>query len=98
MQRTIRLIHGCGSRHVESIPFYERFQNKTAWHGNIEVFDLVQHEQARRCYAWQYRQVDETIRTVVLLELPPVDSPQSAVKAAVTTGLSQLQKTPKSYL
>jgi hypothetical protein len=80
------VLHGCGSRHVESIPFYKRFQNKQP--AMVTSKSSIDSAATRRRYAWQYRQVDETIRTVVLLELPPVDSLLSAAKAAVSTGLS----------
>jgi len=33
-------------------------------------------------YAWSYREGDQT-RSVSVLEIPPVDSPQSAVKVAI---------------
>jgi hypothetical protein len=50
--------------------------------GTVEVFDLIGHAKAKRCYAWSYQDGGETKSTAVL-ELPPVDSPKSAIKVAI---------------
>jgi hypothetical protein len=44
--------------------------------------DLIGHPNAKRVYAWTYRDGAQN-KTVAVLEIPPVDSPQSAVKVAV---------------
>ena len=59
------------------------FQGQTAWQGTVEVFDLVGHSKAKRVNAWQYDDDDKQTKTVAVLEIPPVDSPQSAVKVAI---------------
>ncbi|HTD66537.1 MAG TPA: hypothetical protein VK846_08420 [Candidatus Limnocylindria bacterium] len=59
---------------------HEVFQGQTAWKGDVEVFDLAGHPKAKRCYGWSYGEPEEFI---TILELPPVDSPESAVKVAV---------------
>jgi hypothetical protein len=71
-------MHGCDSRYVESVPVHEVFQGQTVWQGTVEVFDLLCHGAAR-AYAWQYEEGKET-KTVAVLEIPRVDSPQTAVK------------------
>jgi hypothetical protein len=82
LQVAIRAMHGCESRHVESVPVREVFRGETAWQGTVEVFDLIGHAKAKRAYAWSYQDGDETKSTAVL-EIPPVDSPESAVKVAI---------------
>jgi hypothetical protein len=84
LQRAIRTMHGCNSRHVESVAVVERFEGKIAWQGTVEVFELIGHAQAKRAYAWTYRDEDH-VRSIAVLEIPPVDSPQSAVKAAIAS-------------
>lgn len=84
LQDAIKAMHGCDSRYVESVPVVERFENKIAWHGTVEVFDLIAHPKAKRAYAWSYRDGDEN-KTIAVLEIPPVDSPQSAVKVAIAS-------------
>jgi len=82
LKDTIRATHGCESLHVESVPLKEVFEGQTAWEGTVEVFDLVAHPQAKRAYAWSYRDGDQN-KTIAVLGIPPVDSPQTAVKASI---------------
>jgi hypothetical protein len=83
IQNAIKAMHGCDSQHVESVQVHEVFQGQTAWQGTVEVFDLIGHGTAKRAYAWQYQDSPEEIKTVAVLEIPPVDSPQNAVKVAI---------------
>jgi len=76
----IRQLHKCDAEHVRSEPVKEIFQGKTLWQGDVEVFDLTGHPKAKRCYGWTHGEPEEFI---TILELPPVDSPQSAVKVGV---------------
>ena len=62
----------------------EKFEGKTAWSGIVEVFAFVNHPQAKYAYAWTYRDCNQN-RTTVVLKIPPVDSPQSAVKVAIAS-------------
>ncbi len=78
----IRAMHGCEARHVASKPVREVFQGQTAWVGIVEEFVLTGHPKATTCYAWSYRDGDQT-HTVSVLALPPVDSPETAVKVAI---------------
>jgi hypothetical protein len=82
LQKAIKETRRCDSKHVESVPVVEQFEGQTAWQGTVEVFDLIGHPQATRAYAWSYRDGDK-IKSVTILEIPPVDSPQSAVKVAI---------------
>jgi hypothetical protein len=78
----IRATHGCESLHVESVPVKEVFEGQTAWEGTVEVFELIGHPEAKRAYAWTYRDGDQN-KTIAVLEIPPVDSSQSAVKVTI---------------
>ena len=69
----------------------EVFEGQTAWEGTVEVFDLVAHPQAKRAYAWSYRDGDQN-RTSAVLEIPPVDSPQNAVKVAIAATIQTKSK------
>jgi hypothetical protein len=40
--------------------------------------------QSKRCYAWSFTENGEPKYTTVL-EIPPVDSPESAVKVAIAS-------------
>ena len=78
-------LHGCDSKHVESKPVHEVFQGKTVWQGIVEVFDLIRHPKAKRCYGWSHREgkSDKGERFVTVLEIPPVVSPETAVRVQI---------------
>ena len=82
LQNAIRATHECESWWEASVKVEEKFEGKTAWSGIVEVFALVGHAKAKYAYAWTYRDGDQN-KTTVVLKLPPVDSPQSAVKVAI---------------
>ena len=92
IQGVILTVHRCDSRHVESVPVVEQFEGQIAWQGTVEVFDLIGHSKAKRAYAWTYRDGDQD-KTVTVLDIPPVDSPQNAVKMAIAAKAKQGQKT-----
>lgn len=94
IQAVIGKLHGCGSTWVESVPVHEVFRGQTAWKGVVEVFDLIGHPKAKRCYAWSHLdgQHDERRNYVTVLQIPPVDSPQNAVKIAIAGQIRDKQK------
>ncbi len=85
LQDAIKKLHGCDSTYVESVPVHEQFQGQTVWAGEVEVFDLHGHPKAKRCYAWAHKEgkSDEQTRYIAVLEIPPVNSPVTAVMAAI---------------
>jgi hypothetical protein len=84
LQAVILNLHGCHATHVETVPVTEEFQGETVWEGEVEVFETKDHPKAKRIYAWGHVSGDDDQgrRYVTVLELPPVTSPQTAVKAA----------------
>lgn len=60
----------------------EAFRNQKVWEGVVESFALTGHPKAKRCYAWSYQDKGET-QYVTALEIPPVESPITAVRAAI---------------
>lgn len=82
IQEAIKETLGCDSRHVEFVKVKEKFMGLIAWDGFVEVFDLIDHPKAKRAYGWSYREGDRD-KAKIVLELPPVNSPQSAVKVAI---------------
>ena len=78
----------------ETVPVHEIFQGQTVWKGEVEVFDLAGHPKANRAYAWSRRDSvkDETERYVTVLELPPVASPLTAVRASIMADAKKRRK------
>jgi hypothetical protein len=85
LQDVIWELHGVASRHVGTVPVKETFKGDTVWEGNVEVFDLHKHPKTHRAYAWTHDTDDpkHPHRHVTVLHIPPVVSPETAVKAAI---------------
>ncbi len=81
LQLAIEHLHGCQAEHSATVPVHESFRGETVWDGDVEVFNLTGHPKAKRCYAWSHGEPEEFI---TILELPPVNSAQAAVKVGVT--------------
>ena len=85
LQDAIELGHNCRAEHIRSVPLVERLGEQTVWEGVVEVFELVGHAQAKCCFAWSYEK-DGIRHSVAVLQLPPVTSPNTAIRAAVASG------------
>ena len=83
LEKAIRDLHGCNSKHIRSVPIHETFQGQTVWQGAVEVFELESHLQAKIAYAWAYKGADGKTHYVAVLGVPPINSPDDAVKAYV---------------
>lgn len=77
-----RDLHSCEAKHLETMAVKEVFQGKTVWEGEVEVFILSGHPKATRGYAWAAKDGSQSDVTAVL-EIPPVISPQTAVRASI---------------
>lgn len=97
LQAAILNLHGCSSTYVETVPVTEVFQGETVWQGEVEVFDIRGHPKAKRAYAWGHAtgEEDQARRYKTVLELPPVDSPQTAVKVAVASEIKNAREKTK---
>lgn len=75
-------LHNCDALHVESVPLHLAAKGVTVWKGVVDVFDLIGHPRSPRCYAWALDQktTGGAGKVVTVLELPPVVSPETAVK------------------
>jgi len=79
----LRDLHGVQGRHVGSVHVHETFRGQTAWEGDVEVFDVQGHPQTTRGYAWPHETDVGGRRYVAVLEIPPVTSAETAVRAAI---------------
>ena len=91
IQDAIHRLHGCGSRHIKSVPVHEEFQGQTVWSGQVEVFEIIGHSKTAVCYAWGHHagKGDKQSRYVVVLKIAPVDSPVDAVRASIASELKK---------
>ena len=92
LQTVILNLHGAVAEYVETVPVSEEFQGQTVWQDEVEVFDLLNHPKAKRAYVWGYSTDDDDRRYVTVLELPPVTSPDTAVRASIVRDYREQQK------
>jgi hypothetical protein len=85
IRRAVEAMHECKARHEYSAYLTEMFGFHKVWEGVVESFSLEGHQLADRCYAWGFKHHGE-VRYVAVLELPPINSPTTAVRAAVAGG------------
>jgi hypothetical protein len=91
LQRAIEERHKCAAVHRESVRVHETLGDHTIWTGEVEVFDLADHAEAARCYAWWHREKgtanrvlnSEKLQLITVLGKPLLDSPEKAVRAAI---------------
>ena len=84
-------LHGCGAVHRDTVPVHEVFRGQTVWRGEVEVFDLNGHPKAKRAYGWSHPHGagDSEERFVTVLEIPPVESAVTAVRASIVSDLKK---------
>lgn len=90
----------CRAKHIESVVIRERFNRKRVWDGVVETFQLDGHPKAKRAYAWvtPITSKEEEPQYTIVLGLPPVNSAQDAVQAAVVGGFKKLVRIAEQIL
>lgn len=85
VRKAVEHLHQCGAQWLRTVPVHEVFRGKTVWQGDVEVFALTGHPKAKLAYAWAHLDGpnDEKTRFVAVLEIPPVDSALTAVRASI---------------
>ncbi len=97
LQAVFLKLHGCDAEYIETVPVLEEFQGHKVWEGDVEVFELSGHPKATRGYGWGYVVGEGGGRKYfAILGLPPVDSPQNAVRAAVVAEIKNAREKGKS--
>jgi hypothetical protein len=92
LQDAIRHLHGCESRHVETVHVHETHEGKTVWRGDVEAFELVGHSSATKAYAWSEATAGTKRRFFAVLAVPPIDSPAKAVQASIYADAKDLER------
>lgn len=86
LQKVIKKLHGCDSIHQDKAHVIELFGNEKVWEGDVEIFDLIDHDKAEEAYAWGYDK-NGSIEYIVVLKVDPIRDPSDAVKAAIASGM-----------
>jgi hypothetical protein len=85
IQLAVERAAGCPAKHIDSVVVVEGWKDAVVWEGEVEVFQLESHPKAKRAYGWRNCECDFT----AVLEIPPVDSPNTAVKVAIAAKAKQ---------
>lgn len=75
-------MHGCKSSYCRTVLVEETLAGHPDWDRLVKVFDVFGHLTAECCFAWTYHEKG-AIKRVAVLKLPPVDSPERAVRMFV---------------
>ena len=79
--KSIHEKYGGTATHLYSTSVDEPFDGNTVSRSQVEVFSLKGDSRAQYCYAWAYPTWQDDI--FIVLQIPPVISPGTAVRAAV---------------
>jgi hypothetical protein len=87
LKSVIEELHGTHAKYVETVPVKEEYEGETIWEGEVEVFELENHPDASRIFAWAYDYEDDKKPTqhVTVLQIPPATTPENAVRAAIVS-------------
>ena len=79
--------HGCEAHLEGFVPVTVVRLGGIEWDGDVGIFLISGHPQARRCYAWGVPEGDEagSRDITTILEVPPVVSAETAVKSALAS-------------
>ena len=82
LSKAVETNHNCKATYLGSVQVTEMDGLRKVWNGVVEIFQLSGHLEAKICYGW--RDFDgHDVACVTVLEIPPVISPQAAVRAAI---------------
>ena len=94
LKNTIRRLHKCEASHTRTEAVREVVNGQVMWEGNVEVFAIVGHDRALRCYAWGHMHETGQWEVTTVLAIPPVISAQSAVLAAFVARVKSQETDP----
>jgi len=84
LRLAVERLHNCKATHVEDIAVIEKFGDQTVWSGSVSVFKIEGNPKATICYAWSSPIEGSTKRRFyAVLRVPPIDSPEKAVRASI---------------
>lgn len=93
LKNAVERMHGGLAVPIQTVPISETFDGKPVWEGAVHVFDLEGHPTAKRAYAWSSPIEGSTKRRYfAVLHMPPIDSPQKAVRAAIIQEFKENQR------
>jgi hypothetical protein len=89
LKAEIQHAYNCPAYFLRTEMVHERIEGNTVWLGDVEIFCLVGHSQAKRCFAWghDFDRSDLKGKPVAILEMLPVLFAQNAVRTQLAKDL-----------
>jgi hypothetical protein len=84
LKTAVERMHNCTASFIEDVIVVEKFGKQTVWSGTVSVYEINGHTQATKAYVWSSPIEGSTKRRYyAVLHIPPVDSPEKAVRASI---------------
>jgi hypothetical protein len=89
----------CRAKHLTSQIVLEGYRDCPLWEGVVETFELTDHPKANLAYAWLRGVAHSPLERpeehyTIVLGIPPVRSPETAVRAAIMAQVRSSKKKP----
>jgi hypothetical protein len=86
LREVVQTFYGCAAFHWRTARVCDAFSEQIV-NRQVEVFRLKDHPKTEFCYAWAYEDDEGKTQYMAVLDLPPVTSPDKAVRAAIATSV-----------
>ena len=86
LAQAVEGLHNCRASLRSTERVIETFKGEVVWEGEVSTFSLKGHPKAKICYAWS-SPIDGSNKQkfYAVLKLPPIKTPQDAVRAAIVS-------------
>jgi hypothetical protein len=95
LRSTICRLYRCQASHSRTESVRQGVNGQVLWEGNVEVFALLGHDEALRCYAWGQASPNGSWEVTTVLAIPPVVSAETAVIAAFAASIKEQKQEGK---
>ena len=92
LRGTIQRLHKCEASHSRTEVVKQVVNGQVLWEGKVEVFALLGHDQALRCYAWGHLHDDGRWEVTTVLAIPPVVAAETAALAAFAARVKEREE------
>lgn len=76
----------CEAAWVRTVGVTETHDGTLVWQGEVQIFRLSGHPDGVTCaYGWHSTTDEGQLKLTVVLHVPPVDSPEAAVRASIAS-------------
>jgi hypothetical protein len=90
LKRAVEYTCACKASYMGQVAMIEKYGEKTIWKGIVYIFRIIGHPQTDICYAWSSPMEGSSKRRYyTVLKIPPIDSPEKAVRAALVRDYKQ---------